>query len=116
RVARVGVDPADGARDEEDVLGAVGAEPVVDGRLVAKVELVARRREDVREALALEDAEDRRADEPPVTGDEDPGLLVDREHGETLASRCGGRCAPPPSPRGQANRHSGGSPESLARS
>ena len=47
---RVGEDPADGARDEKHVLGAVRPEPVVDGGLVAQIELLTGRAENVREA------------------------------------------------------------------
>ena len=49
---RVGQDAADGAGDEEDVVGPVGFEPVVDRRLIAQVELVAGGAEDVGEAGA----------------------------------------------------------------
>ena len=47
RPRRVGQDAADGAGDEKDVLGTVGAEPVVHRRLIAQIELVARRGQDV---------------------------------------------------------------------
>ena len=60
--------------DQEDVLGAVGAEPVVDGRLIAQVELVSGGGEDVGEALALEAAENGGADQAGVTGDIDAGV------------------------------------------
>ena len=52
----VGQDPADRARDQEDVLGPVGPEPVVHRRLVAQVELVAGGGEEVAEPSALQAA------------------------------------------------------------
>ena len=71
RPRRVREDAADRAGDEEHVLGPVRAEPVVDGRLVAQVELLARRGEHVAEALGLEPAHDGRADQAAVAGHED---------------------------------------------
>ena len=49
----VGQDAADGAGDEEDVLRAVRLEPVVHGRLVAQVELLAGRGQDLVKPSAL---------------------------------------------------------------
>ena len=46
RTRRVGQNAADGAGDEKDVLGPIGAEPVVDRRLVAQIQLLARGREE----------------------------------------------------------------------
>lgn len=71
----VGHNPAHGASDEVDVLGSVGAEPVVDGSLISKVELVTSSRKDVREPGRGEPAGDRRADEAGVPGDEDSRFL-----------------------------------------
>jgi hypothetical protein len=68
---RVRHDAADGAGDEINVLRSIGAEPIVDRRLIAEIELLARRGENVLEAKLLETANDRRANEAPVTGDED---------------------------------------------
>ena len=64
-------DAADGAGDEIDVLGTVGAEPVVDRRLIAQIELIARGGEDVVEAELFEPADDGGADQAAVAGDED---------------------------------------------
>ena len=71
RARAVREDPADGAGDEMHEVGPVGAEPVVDRGLVAQVELVATRGEDVAIAARLELADDRRADEAAMAGDED---------------------------------------------
>ena len=76
RPGRVGHDAADGAGDEVDVLGPVGAEPVVDRGLVAQVELVARCGQDVAGAARLEQPHERGSDEPAMAGDEGPGVLV----------------------------------------
>ena len=81
RTGRVREDAADRAGHEVDVLGAVRLEPVVDRRLVAQVELLARRGEDLDVRVALEAADERRADEPAVAGDEDarrPFHVADR--------------------------------------
>ena len=65
-------DAADGAGDEVDVFGPVGAEPVIDRGLIAQVELIARGGQDVRESELLEPADHRRANQAAVTGDEHP--------------------------------------------
>ena len=81
RAGGVGHDAADGPGDEEHVVGTIRLEPVVDRRLVAEVELVAGRGEDVRVARGREAAEDGRTDQPSVTGDEDPRVGGHRLHG-----------------------------------
>ena len=47
---RVRQDAADRAGDEKHVLGPIGPEPIVDRRLIAEIELLARRRQNVLEA------------------------------------------------------------------
>ena len=79
-------DAADGAGDEEHVVGAVGLEPVVDRRLVTEIELVAAGREDLVVTGRFEPAHDRRADQSGVAGDEDAGVLGDGERPERLRS------------------------------
>lgn len=76
----VGHDAADGAGDEIDVFGTIGAEPVVDRRLIAKIELIARRGQDVRVAELIEPPADGGADEAAVAGNEDPGGEVHLRH------------------------------------
>ena len=69
---RVGEDAADRAGREIDVLGTIGLEPVVDRRLIAQIELLARRGLDLDGTeLALEPPEDRGPREPAMAGDED---------------------------------------------
>ena len=60
----------DGAGDETDVLGTIGAKPVVDRCLVAQVELVARRDEDVRVAKLFQAPANRGTDETAMPGHE----------------------------------------------
>ena len=67
----IGHDAADGAGNQVNILGPVGAEPVIDGGLISQIELVACRGLDVFEAQVFEAANDRGADEPAMTGDED---------------------------------------------
>ena len=74
RARRVGQDAADGAGDEKDVLRTVGAEPVVDRRLIAQIELIARGGQDVVEPELLEATDDRGADQAAMAGDEDSGV------------------------------------------
>ena len=80
RPGGVGPDTAHGPGHQEDVLRAVGFEPVVDGRLVAQVELVPGGGEEVGVAFLGQAAEDGRADEAAVAGDVDGaewGMEVD---------------------------------------
>ena len=62
-------DPADGAGDEEHVLGAVRLEPVRHLGLVTQVDLVAGRGQDVGEALGLEQSDEGGADQAPMPCD-----------------------------------------------
>ena len=71
RPRRVGHDAADGAGDEIHVFGSIGAEPVVDRRLIAQIELIARRGQDVLEAELFEATNNRGADQAAMAGDED---------------------------------------------
>ena len=105
---RVRQDAADRAGDKKDVLRAIGAEPVVDRRLVAQLELVAGGGQDVGEALRFQAAENRRTDESGVAGDIDSRVSRDLYHARSLQERSGSvvACAPcsltgvaPPSPR-----------------
>ena len=86
RPVGVGPDAADRAGNQIHVVGAVGSEPVVDGRLVAEVELVAAGGEDVREAGVLEPADNGGADQAVVPRDVDLGVAgrADLEHGSLL--------------------------------
>ena len=74
RSGGVGADAADGPRHQEHVLGPVGPEPVVHGRLVAQVELVPGGHQQVSVAEGSELAQQRAADEPAVAGHEDAGV------------------------------------------
>jgi len=70
RPSGVGHDAADGARHQEDVFGTVGLEPVVDGGLVAEIELFAGGGHYVFEAAGAEFAQYSRADEAGVACNE----------------------------------------------
>ena len=72
RSCRVGKNTAHGAGNEIHEFRAIGAEPVVDGRLVAQVELIAGGREDIRIAEGLQPSHNGGADEPAMTGNENP--------------------------------------------
>src|SRR3954447_18437749 len=76
RPGAVGEDAANGAGDEEDVVRSVGLEPVRHLGLVAKIELVSLRREDVGEALRLESPDDRGTNQPRMAGYIDASLFV----------------------------------------
>jgi hypothetical protein len=80
----VGVDAADGAGDEEDVLGSIRPEPVADGRLVTEVELLAAGGEDVGVAGGPQRSDDGGADESTVSRDHDPCFEGERRHAETI--------------------------------
>ena len=70
---RVGENTAHGAGNEIHEFRAIGAEPVINGRLVAQVELIARGRQDIRITEILQPSHNGGADQPAVTGDENPG-------------------------------------------
>ena len=70
----VGHDAADRACDQVHVLRAIGAEPVVHRCLVAEIELVSSREEDVLVSTRLEATDNGRADEASVAGYEDSGV------------------------------------------
>ena len=67
---RIGENPADRAGDQEDILGAVRPEPVVHGRLISEIELLARRRQQVGETVAAQPPQDCRTDKSAVAGNE----------------------------------------------
>jgi hypothetical protein len=64
-------DPAHRAGDQKDILRPVGAEPVVNGRLIAKVQLIARGGQQVPTAVAFEPTQHGGAHQTAVTGNED---------------------------------------------
>ena len=68
----VGEDPADGAGDEEHVLGTIGLEPMRHLGLVAQIQLLTLGREDVGESLGLEPTHHRRSNQSGMTRDIDP--------------------------------------------
>jgi hypothetical protein len=71
RPRRICKNAADPTRHQEDVLGAIGAEPVIDRRLIAKIELIASRGEQIAIPVLAETPDDSRTDEASVTGDKD---------------------------------------------
>src|SRR6185503_4690225 len=66
-------DAAHSSSNEINVVGTVRAEPVVDGGLVAEIQLCARGGQDVLDALRLQAAQNGRTDQPAVAGDENAG-------------------------------------------
>ena len=74
------VESADSASHQEHVLGTVRAEPVVDGRLIAQLQLLSRRAQDPRESFAVQAPQNCRSDETRVAGDIDSGIRVQRSH------------------------------------
>jgi len=72
---RIGPDAAYGPGHQEDIVRAVSLEPVVDGRLVAQVELVTGGSQEVSVAFFGQAAEYGRADEAAVAGDVDAGIF-----------------------------------------
>jgi hypothetical protein len=87
-VGGVGVDAADLGGGEDHVAGLLGGEEGLDVGLAGEVELGVGADDDVGEAEGEEAAEDRGADEAPVSGDEDLGVLVGEEGRKGI---CGGR-------------------------
>ena len=79
RPGGVGPDAADGPGHQEDIFGPVGLEPVVDGRLVAQVELVPGGGQEVGVAFFGQAAQDGRADEAAVAGDVDPVVFFHKK-------------------------------------
>ena len=75
RPGRVGEDAADRAGGEKDVVGTVGAKPVVDGSLVAQIQLSAAGGQEVLVPARAEAAQNRRADQPSVPRDENARRL-----------------------------------------
>ena len=84
RPGAVGENPADRARDEEHVVGSIGLEPVRHLRLVAQVDLRPPGCEDVGEAFGFESADERRPDQPAVTGHVHPSVSIQLRHTRTL--------------------------------
>ncbi len=72
RTRRVRENAADRAGDEEHILGPVRPEPVVHRRLIAKIELLARRGQQILVAFGPQVPQDRRADEAAMARDKDP--------------------------------------------
>jgi hypothetical protein len=70
RPRRIGEDAADGAGDEKDVVRSVRAEPIVDRRLIAKVELIASRGQDALKPELLQPSKNRGTDQAPMAGNE----------------------------------------------
>ncbi len=101
RARAVGQDAADRARDEENIIGAVGLEPVIHRRLIAQIELVPRGAEDVGEAGGVQPAHERRADQAAMSGHIDSRIARD--------CVCGHRPSlPAPSVRAQDSRPGSG--------
>ena len=93
RPGAVGEDPADRARDEEHVLRAVRLEPVVHRRLVAQIELMASRAENVREAVGVQPASDGGSNEASMPCDVHAGIARNlmRSHGASVSGGYGRR-------------------------
>jgi hypothetical protein len=62
-------DASDRSRDQEDVFGTIGPEPVVHGRLVAQIELLPAGGDHVIEAFLGQPPHDARSDETSVATD-----------------------------------------------
>jgi len=86
-VGVVGVDAADFGGGEEDVVGLLLGEEVVDGGLVAQVEFAAGTEQQVGVATGGELAYEGGTDEAVVAGDVDFGLKV---HGDWVGGGCRG--------------------------
>ena len=76
RPRRVRDDSADGARHQKHILGAVGAKPIVDRRLVAQIQLFSRCGQDVLESFTVQAPQNRRSDETGVASDIHSGVSI----------------------------------------
>ncbi len=76
RPRRIRQDPADRARHQEHVFGAVGPEPVVDRRLIPQIQLLAGCREQTPVAGITQLPQDGGSDQAAMPGHENTRILV----------------------------------------
>ncbi len=75
----IGEDATDGASDEKYITRPVGRKPVRHLALIAKVDLVSARGENIGESLVLKMPHQCRSDESSVSSDIDGGVSIDHQ-------------------------------------
>src|SRR5262249_43417927 len=76
-------DPAHRAGDQEHILWSIRAKPIIHRRLIAEIELLAGRQEELIEPLLAQATNDRGSYETAMTRNENPGRSIHRNHSST---------------------------------